>query len=142
VSKAFLHNLPNIPTVPTRFGYVLFPGFEVLDVFGPLEALNLLPLQYAINLTLIADTLSPVTNLGISPTSNPLNSTFHEFVLPTHTFETAPPLDVLIVPGGVGTRAPVPLLNSTIDFVRDRYPSLQYLITVCTYVLPLLLSKS
>ncbi len=53
-------------------------------------------------------------------------------MLPTHTFETAPPLDVLFVPGGLGTRAPSPLLNSTIAFIKERYPTLQYFITVCT----------
>jgi transcriptional regulator GlxA family with amidase domain len=37
---------------------------------------------------------------------------------------------VLIIPGGLGTRSPY--LNSTIDFVRETYPNLQYLITICT----------
>jgi len=51
--------------------------------------------------------------------------------MPTHTFATAPPLDVLIVPGGTGTRA----ANVTVGpaaFVRQRYPELKYLMSVCT----------
>jgi transcriptional regulator GlxA family with amidase domain len=80
-------------------------------------------------------------------------------VVPTHTFKTAPELEVLIVPGSIGTRgnasqaaqsknllpevhteygmlishhvAPSPLLNSIIAFVKERYPCLQHLITIC-----------
>ncbi len=61
-----------------------------------------------------------------------MNSTISESIVPTHTFQTAPPLDVLIVPGGIGTRGPPPTVNSMIAFVKERYPTLQYLITVCT----------
>ena len=84
------------------------------------------------SLSLIAETLDPVSTKIPPWATNPANSTFGQEVVPTHTFDTAPPLDVLIIPGGAGTRAPSPLLNSTIDFVASRYPSLQYLITVCT----------
>jgi len=62
--------------------------------------------------------------------ATPGNSSFAQSILPTHTFANAPDLDVLFVPGGAGTRAPD--LKSTIDFVRERYPGLKYLITVCT----------
>jgi transcriptional regulator GlxA family with amidase domain len=52
--------------------------------------------------------------------------------VPTHTFQTAPPLDVLIVPGGIGSRGPPSFVDPIIAFVKERYPTLQYLITVCT----------
>jgi transcriptional regulator GlxA family with amidase domain len=129
----YLHkNHADKTTAPTRFGYILFPGVEALDVFGPLEALNLLSLTTYLNLTLIAETLDPVSTHLPPWATNLVNATFAESVLPTHTFETAPDLGVLIVPGGPGTRAPSPILNSIIDFVASRYPSLQYLMTVCT----------
>lgn len=116
--------------MPSNFGVVLFPAFEALDVFGPLETLNSLSRFYTINLTIIAETLDPVSTQTRNAAMNPYNSTFSESIVPTHTFETAPPLDVLLVPGGAGTRAPD--INSTIEFVRTRYPTLKYLITVCT----------
>ena len=56
---------------------------------------------------------------------------FMQQVLPTHTFATAPPLDVLIVPGGPGTRDAVAMV-SCIEFVTQIYPSLKYLISICT----------
>ncbi|KAJ6605118.1 class I glutamine amidotransferase-like protein [Mycena sp. CBHHK59/15] len=117
-------------SVPVSFGVVLFPAFQALDVFGPLDALNLLAFQYPVNLSLIAATLDPVSTKPRSAAMNPMNSNFSESAVPTHTFATAPPLDVLIVPGGLGTRATD--LNDTIDFVRETFPTLQYFVSVCT----------
>ena len=116
----------------TEYGYILYPGFAALDVFGPLEALaELSMITPDLNLTIIAETLDPVPSVKASFWTNPENATVWEYVVLTHTFETAP-VDVLIIPGGIGSRAPPPTLNTTIDFVRKRYPTLQYLITVCT----------
>lgn len=99
-------------TVPYRFAYILFPGFEALDVFGPLDVLNSLSLTTKINLTLIADTLEPVANGKVSWWTSPVNATFGESVVPTHTFANPPSdIDVLVVPGGLGTRAPDGSLN-------------------------------
>lgn len=61
---------------------------------------------------------------------NPIGSNFGESILPTHTFHDALPLDVLIIPGGGGTRAPD--LGTVRTFIKDTSPSLQYLLTVCT----------
>lgn len=116
--------------LPKHFGYILFPAFQALDVFGPIDALNLLSWNNNITLSLLAKTLDPVSTLVKDPNFNRVNSTLGQSVLPTHTFENAPPLDVLLVPGGVGTRASD--LEAEIDFIRTAYPSLQYLITVCT----------
>lgn len=52
--------------------------------------------------------------------------------MPTRTFANAPmDLEVLLIPGGLGTRneeAMKPIVN----FLRDTYPKLKYLLTVCT----------
>lgn len=56
-----------------------------------------------------------------------------ENVQPTHTIATAPPLDVLIVPGGIGTRAVlVGDLMPSVEFINATYPALKYLYSVCT----------
>lgn len=109
---------------------VLFRGFQTLDVFGPLDALGFLGGQYKIDLHLIADTLDPVTNRPVNTSMSLRNSSTHYQVLPTTTFATAPDLDVLLVPGSIGTRNP--MLNSTIDFIRQRSSKVQYIISVCT----------
>lgn len=115
-------------SVPVNYGIVVFPAFQALDVFGPLDALNMLSFAYPLNLFIIAETLDPVTT---KPQTNLVNSNFSESIVPTHTFDSPPEsLDVLIVPGGLGTWASN--LNATIDYIAATYPSLQYLITVCT----------
>ncbi|PBL01482.1 class I glutamine amidotransferase-like protein [Armillaria gallica] len=118
-------------SVPVNYGIVVFPGFQALDVFGPLDALNILSFAYPLDLSIIAETVNPVTTRPQSGSMNPMNSNFSESIVPTHTFDSPPEsLDVLIVPGGLGTRASN--LNTTIDYIAATYPSLQYLITVCT----------
>ena len=82
------------------------------------------------DLALISSNLDPVSTKPRSPSMNPKNSTFFQSVVPTHTLEDAPDLDVLIVPGGLGTRAPD--LNTTIDYITATYPKLQYFLSVCT----------
>lgn len=120
------------PAVPSSFGVLLFPAFEALDVFGPLDALNLFSLQRQLKLSLISQTLDPISTAPRSAAMNPFNSTFSESIVPTHTLDTAPDLDVLLVPGGIGTRSPDPFFDDYLSFIRRRFPKLRYLITVCT----------
>ncbi|KAH8799213.1 class I glutamine amidotransferase-like protein [Flagelloscypha sp. PMI_526] len=126
----FLTGTQGIPDdVPRNFGIVLFDSFQALDAFGPLDVLNGLSFwSLRLNLALLSETMDPV----LTPLrTNVFGSSFSEYVLPTHTFDNPPEdLEVLIVPGGGGTRFPE--VASSIDFVRNIYPSLRYLITVCT----------
>jgi putative intracellular protease/amidase len=109
---------------------VLYPGFTALDVFGPLDVLNTTALQNGtIDLAIIAKTLDPVSTAATA--MNTTGSNIGEPVVPTHTFDTAPTdLEVLLVPGGAGSRAPN--LGSAYDYIRATYPSLKYIISVCT----------
>jgi transcriptional regulator GlxA family with amidase domain len=108
-------------------------------VFGPIDALSLLSRSHSMKLYTIAATLDPVPTKQLTPKDcgayqpPPTESPdFGTTILPTHTFSTVPALDVLLVPGGQGTRAHTPAISATIDFIRERFPSLKHLITVCT----------
>ncbi|KAF9528596.1 class I glutamine amidotransferase-like protein [Crepidotus variabilis] len=123
----------NSTALPLNYGVVLFPGFQALDVFGPLDVFNSLAINYTMNLFIIAETLDPVSTKH--PMSMPGTSNFNEAILPTHTFANPPEsLDVLLVPGGGGTRVAAPGLDAPVKFITDTYPTLQYLISVCTGV--------
>jgi putative intracellular protease/amidase len=51
----------------------------------------------------------------------------------THTFKHPPQdLEVLLVPGGLGVRAESKELQDTIAFIKNIYPRLRYIISVCT----------
>ena len=108
---------------------VVFPGFEALDVFGPLQAFNMLASTVTMNLSIIASSLEPVSVRETDP--NSIGSFFSQEIIPTHTYDNAPPLDLLIVPGGTGTTK-VPNVAEAVSFVTERYPSLQYIMSVCT----------
>ncbi|KAI8964652.1 class I glutamine amidotransferase-like protein [Daldinia sp. FL1419] len=128
-------------TKTLRIGYVLFPAFTSIDVFGPLNVLNFVSMNYNMTLSLLSTDLKPISvdrtiidgvSSGMGAVSASPN--FTEFVLPTHTFDNPPDLDVLFVPGGFGTRN----LNATqphVDWIRSRVeqePKLDYLMSVCT----------
>ncbi|CAG7935774.1 unnamed protein product [Penicillium nalgiovense] len=114
-------------SAPLGVGVVLFPGFQALDVFGPVDCINVLSWSHSVTLALISSTLEPVTTK--SPASA---NAIGQSVVPTHTFATAPSLDLLVVPGGLGTRGSNPAIEDAISYIRNVYPQLGYLITVCT----------
>jgi len=100
-----------------------------LDAFGPLDALNSLAIKKPISLYIFSHSLDPVsTKTTVRPSNFP---EFSESIVPTHTFDTAPEdVEVLLVPGGYGTSEPT--INGAVEYVKRVYPSLKYLITVCT----------
>ncbi|KAG6840765.1 hypothetical protein C0991_004550 [Blastosporella zonata] len=113
--------------VPVNFGLIVFPGFASLDAFGPIDALTVISMTFPLKLSIIAETLDPVSTKFAEQTL--VGSDFGQSIVPTHTFASPPPLDVLIVPGGMGAKHPG--IQSAIDFVAGIYPSLKYLVTVC-----------
>ena len=99
---------------PKHVAVVLFPGFQLLDITGPLDILNTLSRSTPLTLSILAATLDPVsTNIPVQAPylesltpSTPPKSNFGESIVPTHTFETAPKdIDTLIIPGGFGSRS-------------------------------------
>ncbi|KAF6745220.1 DJ-1/PfpI family protein [Ephemerocybe angulata] len=103
---------------PTNYGVLVFPAFQLLDVFGPVDVLygNSIFHQKNLTLSIISRTLSLVSTVPLT-----MNTTFGASILPTHTLAFPPnELEVLIVPGGVDR------VHPTV------FPSLRYLIAVCT----------
>jgi len=98
-------------------GALIFPGFELLDVFGPMEMFGLMKDDYA--LTLIAEQAGPVaSNQTLSAHADISTANQQGF-------------DILFIPGGVGTRNEVentPLL----DWITQAAAQTEYVLTVCT----------
>ncbi|KAI1212637.1 class I glutamine amidotransferase-like protein [Annulohypoxylon truncatum] len=115
---------------PTRFAVALFPGFQALDVFGPLDILNTLSTQVPLSLTILSTSLAPVSTA--TPAAGGPSTA--QSVVPTRTYADANvdvDVEVLLVPGGAGTRDPANVAQVE-DYVRRAYPKLRYLLTVCT----------
>ena len=90
-------------------GMLLFPGFELLDVFGPLEVFGSRVVAHALRVCTVARDAGPVASAQ-APRA-----------VADHGFESCPRLDVLLVPGGAGTRREVddPCLTRWIAAASD-----------------------
>lgn len=104
-----------------NFGVLVFPAVEELDFAGPWEMLGMWR-QVAggpENLLLVAQALAPIECAkGLS-------------VNPHASFDTCPPLDYLLVPGGQGTRVEVE--NATLTrFVAAQAAHCRAVLSVCT----------
>ncbi|KAF8859939.1 class I glutamine amidotransferase-like protein [Acephala macrosclerotiorum] len=125
VLPLFLASQVKADGTPTHYGYILYPGFIVLDTFGPLEALSEHSFIGKLDLTLISETMDPASSEN---TSSQL--TLSKMLLLSMWKPTLSPYIILqlIIPGAY---APSPLLGATISFVKERYLTLHYLLTIC-----------
>ncbi len=97
-------------------GIILYPGFEVLDVYGPLEMWAYVP-DY--NIVMIAEEAGPVMSAqGVATVA-------------THSFETAPQLDIVMVPGGTGSRQQLENQNF-LDYLEVVNETTEFTTSVCT----------
>jgi transcriptional regulator GlxA family with amidase domain len=96
---------------------LLFTGFELLDIFGPLEMFGVL-----------SDHFEVVT---IGEHAEPIASAQGPRSAIDRTFADPGQIDVLLVPGGRGTRQEVGN-PAMLDFLRSVYPELEYLASICT----------
>ncbi|KAF2870198.1 class I glutamine amidotransferase-like protein [Massariosphaeria phaeospora] len=138
-------------TKPLSFGMVLFPGFTPLDVYGPLEILFQMSEPYNITLSTISFKEGPVPArspphkaVDLGPPGMPSNSTpgggmrehsrqISPETIATHTFANAPKLDVILVPGGIGSFVVVGENNMEIEnFLNERSGEVEYLLSVCS----------
>jgi transcriptional regulator GlxA family with amidase domain len=111
----------------TNVAILLFDDVEVLDLAGPFEVFSVtdeLRGHETFNVFTVADSPSAVR------ARNGLN------VVPHHTPESCPIPDVLVIPGGVGTRKVLgkPML---LEWVRNRARRASITMSVCTGALVL-----
>ncbi|KAH7332586.1 class I glutamine amidotransferase-like protein [Rhizoctonia solani] len=117
-----------------KFGVVLFPKLIILDFQWPMELLGFLAkgsmtqtnpawpfVPYEFEIDYLAESLDPIVPsvgppLAPSKTFSQVNSTQY---------------DILLVPGGPGTR-PAVISPNVVDFVKNQAPGLQYMLSVCT----------
>lgn len=99
-----------------QIGMLIFPRMTQLDMTGPYEVLARTPNS---TVHLVARTLEPVaTDRGLK-------------IVPTVTYETCPPLEVVMVPGGPGQQD---LMEdeAALGFLRRQAAGAKYVTSVCT----------
>ena len=98
-------------------GAVLYEDFELLDLYGPLEMFGFLAPE--VRIVTVAEAPGPVASLpGVK-------------TLAEHGFAGCPPLDLVLVPGGIGSARQVDN-GALLDFLRARAPSAEITMSVCT----------
>ena len=104
----------------TTIGILVFDGLEELDAIGPWEVFT--------SAAMLRDDVRVVT---VAERGDSIRCAKGLRIQPDHTLAEAPELDVVLVPGGQGTRREVdnPVL---IDWLRRVAPRCSWLTSVCT----------
>lgn len=102
---------------PLVLGAVLYPDFELLDLYGPLEMFGSIGPE--LEIVTVAAAVGPVASAQGPKT------------LADTSFESCPPLDMVLLPGGIGTLAALndePLQG----FLRARAVEASVTMSVCS----------
>lgn len=99
-----------------HIGLLVFPKLTQLDLTGPLQVFSRVP---GAQVHLIWKRIEPVPSDAVLA------------LLPTITYADSPQLDVICVPGGIGTDD---MVNDTetLDFLRAQARGARYITSVCT----------
>lgn len=104
-----------------QIAIVLFDGVEELDFAGPWEVF-----------TMLSQTVEGSCNVfAVSETGGQVTCAKKLRVLADHSFETCPPIDVFLVPGGMGTRREV-ANPAMLAFLQRIAPTAEVATSVCT----------
>lgn len=98
-------------------GMLIFDGFQLLDVFGPLEMFG--DLGNELRIVMLAERAGPIA------------SSAGPQVMVDATVASAPKLDILMIPGGGGTRREVSNV-ALIDAVRSLADATPHVASICT----------
>jgi len=103
-------------SAPLQIGLVIFPKVTQLDLTGPVQVFSSVP---GAKVHLIWKRIEPVASDSVLT------------LTPTITFADCPQLDVICVPGGLGTDD---MINDeeVLDFLRRQAKGAKYITSVCT----------
>lgn len=111
-------------------GILIFENVEVLDFAGPFEVFSRTRTVPGMD-SRRTDESAPFNVFTVAEKPGPLLAVGGLNVTPDFSFENTPHIDILLVPGGMGTR---PLLEHepVLDWIRDAAGRAQLVTSVCT----------
>ena len=114
----------------TSVGILLFHDVEVLDFAGPFEVFSRARLVPGLE-SRRSDDSAPFSVFTVARGSEPVVCTGGLRVEPHFAFDTCPRIDILVVPGGFGTR---PLLSDdrVLEWIRTMFASASHTTAVCS----------
>lgn len=108
-------------------GFVIFPGITQLDFTGPFEVLSRLGTPPSIS---VASKFAQSRTHVVAKTLQAVLSDRELGIVPSCTFGTCPPLNLICVPGGPGVADALDDAE-TIDFIRSQGARADYVTSVC-----------
>ena len=127
-------NIANSPAQPSvhklNVGILMFDGVEVLDFAGPFEVFSRTRLVPGVE-SRRSDASAPFRVFTLTRNGETVTATGDLQLTPRYSFQTSPPIDLLVVPGGYGTRA---LLRDreTLDWICTTAAKAKKVTSVCT----------
>ena len=114
----------------TSVGIFIFEDVEVLDFAGPFEVFSRTRLVAGAQ-SRRSDESAPFKVFTVAQSAPAITATGGLRVVPNYHWDTAPPIDILVVPGGFGTR---PLLGdgATIEWIQQTAEHAKHVTSVCT----------
>jgi transcriptional regulator GlxA family with amidase domain len=111
-------------------GIFIFNDVEVLDFAGPFEVFSRTRLVAGAE-SRRSDENAPFSVFTVARTAEPVTTIGGMQVLPNYSWDTAPPIEILVVPGGFGTRS---LLKDepTLAWIKDTAVRASLVTSVCT----------
>jgi transcriptional regulator GlxA family with amidase domain len=111
-------------------GILIFDGVEVLDFAGPFEVFSRTRLQPGVESRRTEES-APFRVFTVAKSRTPLSAIGDLQILPRFSFLDAPKIDLLVVPGGFGTRS---LLHDhdTLEWIRRTALAARRVSSVCT----------
>ncbi|KAJ1535790.1 hypothetical protein HK096_001758, partial [Nowakowskiella sp. JEL0078] len=108
-----------------KIGAILFNGWEIMDLASP----------YSVLLKVSASPLSTfngkVEFLIVGESTSPIETASHFPTTPTHSFDNCPQLDVILIPGGVGTLVAAKS-KKMLSFLQKQEPGALHMMSICT----------
>ena len=113
--------------MPLTTAVLLFDEVEVLDFAGPFEVFSVCGRRQK---------LEPFRVITVAERPGPVLARNALSINPSHSFADCPKLDLLVVPGGFGTRREMhnPVM---LEWIAAKAKEVQYLLSVCTGALVL-----
>jgi len=117
-------------TQKLQVGILVFDDVEVLDFAGPFEVFSRTRTTPGVE-SRRTDDSAPFNVFSVAPRPGPVVAVGGLRIVPHFDFTDAPAIDIVVVPGGFGTR---PLMQdaSVLDWLRRTAGSAQRVTSVCT----------
>lgn len=109
-----------------KVGILLFDDVEVLEFAGPFEVFAVTAINRGKE-----NAYNPFEVSTVSETGNLITATNGLKVIPDYSLDTAPYFDLLVIPGGMGTRREIDN-QVLLDWINKRNQEVKWMTSVCT----------